>query len=153
MTQADAATLARALLPIFSAQVARHIEATTPWRGAADAVVAAVGAGLGATDDETLRALRETARDVSVQKSAAILAGAPAVAAVLDAGVMILSGLECAGLDPEEARYSVGAALVALADADVERNEEERGSGAAIIDRDAALAPLRLALQENLQVP
>jgi hypothetical protein len=147
---ADARQLARAFVGLYRERVAHHL-GDGAFRAIADAVDAAVVARLDVEDDDTLKRLRRAAHAASLGKGEAIMAGAPAVAAVLDAGVLLATGLELADDDPEEARYSIGAALVALADADVEENERARAGGAAVVDRDAALAPLRAALRARLR--
>jgi hypothetical protein len=141
--------LAAALVGVYRERVAHHV-GDGAFRAVADEVDAAVEARLATGDAETLRRLRRAAHAASLGKGEAIMAGAPAVAAVLDAAVLWATGLELADDDPEEARYSIGAALVALADADVEENERERKNGAAVLDRDAALVPLRAAFKARL---
>jgi len=147
---ANARQLAAALVGVYRERVAHHV-GDGAFRGVADEVDAAVVARLGVEDDETLRRLRRAAHAASLGKGEAIMAGAPAIAAVLDAGVLLATGLEVADDDPQEARYSIGAALVSLADADVEENERARAGGAAVVDRDAALVPLRAALKARLR--
>ncbi len=145
-------TLARALSPIFEGHIAKHVGGdAAAFREAADAVVAAANAFLDVGDDDAKRRLRRTAHETSLHKSEAIMAGAAAAAAVLDAGLMLLSGLEDADIDDAEARYSIAAALVALADADVEQNETLRAGCADVVDRDAALVPLRAAFRARVQ--
>ena len=148
---ASAHELARALCPIFEAHACAHLVGEAlPYRTAADAVVVAATAVLDGAggDTDVVSRLRRTAHETALTKSEAIMAGAPAAAAILDAGLIMLSGLEEA--DPDEARYCMGAALVALADADVERNETQRAAGVAVLTRDAALVPLRAALKARL---
>lgn len=142
--------LAAALVGVYRERVVHHI-GDGAFRAVADEVDAAIVARLDVEDRESLRRLRRAAQAASLGKGEAIMAGAPAVAAVLDAAVLLATGLELADDDVQEARYSIGAALVALADADVEENELERKNGAAILDRDAALMPLRAALQARLR--
>ena len=115
------------------------------------ALTGETGAGKSILIDALSLALgaRADGNPVRVGQSRAEIAAEFDLAALVDARTW-LSDNELADDDPEEARYSIGAALVALADADVEENERERKNGAAVLDRDAALVPLRAAFKARL---